>query len=377
MLALARGGFSTQQVDDALHGVSGRRTFTFRYDLYSSALALKQTLNYCSAGSVTFSAEQPVQRTCSFTMREDPSNVVAWGSDRVQPVVQVAIPGQSGTADFPLGMFWLASPGRTISAGGRILRQVQGYDGGQVLQDFKRSSRYYLGGSTQYTVAVGNLLTEAGITGSNIATSAAVMPVGRDWAPATPQQQVINDLLTGINYYYLWFNGSGIAQVQPFVLPPSRPVAYTLATDSRSVIGMGSADTVDYFGVPNRWIVTISQPDRPGQQTAVVVDNTSATSPTGQTARGRVILAQIQAVDAADGTTALAQGQRLAYYQSQVYETVDLELGLMPQFEDHDIVALNHTRLGISANFEVRGWQIALAAGQPMHLFLRALNPIS
>lgn len=321
-----------------------------------------------------------MQRTLSFTMREDPSNVVNWGSDRVQPIVQVAIPGQSGTADFPLGMFWIASPGRVISAGGRIVRQIQGYDGGQVLQDDKVSTRYYLGGSTNYITAVQNLLSGAGITSVNVTTDARVMPVGRDWAPATPKETIINDLLQAVNYYYLWFNGAGVAQVQPFVLPPNRnggvPVA-TIATDSRSIIGMGSADTVDFFGVPNRWIVTISQPDRPGQQTAVVVDNTSATSPTGQPARGRVILAQIQGVDAADGTTAAAQGQRLAYYQSQVFETVDLELALQPQYEDHDVVTINHTRLGINANFEVRGWQIALQAGSPMHLFLRALNPIS
>ena len=214
-----------------------------------------------------------------------------------------------------------------------------------------------------YTGVVEHLLQEANLP-RKITPSNAAIPVVKEWEAGTNKRQIINDLLDAINYESLSFDEDGYAVAKPYVSPQERGSEFTYQDDELSVMYPEVMQELDLFSIPNRWILSVSDPDRD----TVVVDFTNAdpASPTSTVRRGRTITEFVQEQDADSEATLIQKATRLAFESSQVYEAIEFETGLMPFHSGNDVYALVYDALGINAQYAEVSWEMDLVAGSKM-----------
>ena len=274
--------------------------------------------------------------------------------------------------EWPLGVFLLSTPPRIVDSTGVIIREIEAYDQLQVLIDDKVEDRYTVGQGTNYIVAVKALLDGAGIINQNLTPTASTLPVVRDWEPGTQKKIIINDLLGAINYRSLWFDENGVAVAMPYVSPADRASEYTYEINEESVILPGVVDSLDLFAIPNKWVLTVSEPDRDPLMS--VYTNENPDSPTSTVSRGRTIV-DYREYEAVDQATLDARAERIAFEASQVYQQVELSTGLMPFHSDSDVVTLIHPGLSILSKFGEVAWEYDLRPGAVMkHRLRRIVN---
>jgi hypothetical protein len=363
MQALAVNGYTEAQVIAALH--SPNRQIAFRYDLLDSSNKFKKALTTVTAASIANNSETVIKRTAKFTLRDD--TAINYLSDRIKPWVRIKMT-DGGWAEFPQGVFLLSTPPRKEDTTGTY-REIEAYDLLQLLTDDKVDTRYTVASGINYITAVGTVLTGASIADQNLTPTTLTLPADRDWEPGTIKLQIINDLLSAINYYSLEFNENGQAVAKPYISPSARASEYAYKNDSTSVIFPGVEQHIDLFAIPNKWVLVKSEPD-----SGVLIGsytNTNPSSPTSTVSRGRTIISYQSKVEAADQATITALAARAAYEASQVYEAVPFETAIMPFHSNADCLTLEHTRLGIYAKFEEVSWSFDFTPGARMKHELR------
>lgn len=364
-------GHTAQQIRDAISGRTGSRRWSFRYDLLDSANTFIQPLDgIVERCTISHDRFADIKRTAKLHIRD--TGRINYLSDRIQPWARLHLPpyGNNDWVEWPQGVFLLSTPVRS-AAQWAVTRQVEGYDLLQVYLDDKVSSRYTVAGGDQppavkYTDAVSALL---GSVAKNITASAATLPVTREWDPGTSKLEIINNLLSGVNYESLWFDERGTAMVQPYVAPSLRPAEWTYADDENGLIIPQVDQELDLFNTPNQWTIVVSAPDRPVLTSTYT--NSDPASPTSTVRRGRTIVDFRTEQDAADQETLDAKVARLAFEASQVYELLVFEAGAVPHHSGNDVCWVSYSPLAISAKFTSRSWEWELKAGQPMKHAMR------
>ena len=243
--------YTASDVQAAL--TAARRTMYYRYKLLDLNMNFKKWLmQNVTTASITMDTTQQVMRTASITLTEDPD--INYLSDRIQPFAFLQMT-DGNFAAFPLGVFLLSTPPRQTDSAQVITRQINGYDLTQYLVDMKTSDRYTIAAGTNYISAISSLLSGAGITQTNLTASSLTLPTALDWQGGTAYIDIINQLLSAINYYNLWFDSSGVAQAQPYISPSNLPPGYTYQDDSSSVMTPSVNQNLDLFSVPNQWVL--------------------------------------------------------------------------------------------------------------------------
>lgn len=249
-----------------------------------------------------------------------------------------------------------------------------------VLLEQASSVGTFFDGSTQASTTVQYLWTGSAHGSASISTlpmnitpSTKTLPVAMSWEPGTSYLRIINDLLSAVNYESAWFDENGTFVARPYQSPETRPPEYTYATDETSVIS-GTVDQVlDLYGVANKWVLVVSDPDR-----AAIVGsytNTSPSSPTSTVNRGRTIVDFRTEQDAADSASLNAKAQRLAFEASQVYEEVEFSTAVMPIHSNSDVYTITVDEMGVGAKYSEHTWEMPLVAGGLMkHSARRIVN---
>ena len=380
MQPLARNGYTDAEVLDALQGRHGTREVSFRYDLLDAENVYLGQLDNVITGTISQSYLADIKRTATFTLREN--GAINYLRDRIQPWVRLRMPRDPLTTptpaewdghryvEFPQGVFLLTSPVRTSDEANTVLRQVEAYDSLQVLLDDGIVNRQAAVVGDTYTATVDGLL---GSIASHSTTSDLVLPTSREWDPGTPKLTVINDLLTSINYEALFFDEYGRAVARPYVSPTDRGSEYTYADDAMSVILPQVAHALDVYGVANRWVLVVNNPDRPPLVSTYT--NSDPSSPTSTVGRARTILDFRTDQDAADQATLDAMTRRIATEASQVFESVTFSTALMPNHSHNDVYTFRFENLGLSQKYSETDWTMDLEAGAPMtHTVRRVVN---
>jgi len=365
------GVYTAVEVETALRAVgTGVRELSFRYELLNSVNTLLGDLDVVSAASVANNMFADIKRTAKFTIKDD--SVINYLSNRIKPYVRLRMP-DGGYVEWPQGVFLLSTPARQWKAGASLMREVEGYDQLLVLMDNKIEARYTAESGNTYTGYVTALLTEAGITDTNITASALTLPTDREWAPDTTFLTIINNLLSAINYDSLSFDEDGKAIAQPYVSPADRTSEFTYNTGETGVMSGDVNQTLDLFAVPNKWVITVSSPDQAVLTSSYT--NNGATSPTSTVSRGRTIVDFRKLEEAADQTTLDNKVARIAFNASQVYEVVEFSSLIMPIHQNADVVTVGITEMGIAASFSEHEWTMPLKAGMKMtHKFRRIVT---
>lgn len=377
MLSLGRDGYTSTEVRDALLG--DHREWRFAFEHLTDGNAPLGWLSGIEEAEIANNALATLKRSMKFRVSTVNDDTFDWAKDRIRPWAYLQMPG-GGEASFPLGVFLPATPSVEVSGVSQYqTRSVEAFDQLLVLSDDVLDARLTVTTGTNYVTAVADTLTAAGVTQQLLVPTALTLPADREWPPGTSRLEVVNDLLNAINYGSLFFNAEGFAAAEPYVSPADALSEFTYITDDRSVILPDAEHELDLFSVPNKWILYVSQPDRP--ELIATYTNTNPDSPTSTVARGRTITdfreEQAEGEEAVDQTTLDAKVARLAESASQVYSSVEFSTLIMPIHEDADVFRIEFPELGVSEKYSEHTWTLPLAAGGEMKHRVRKVVVLS
>lgn len=358
-------GHAPEEVLAALQGRSGSRRFSFRYQLLDSANRYVQDLGGVLSGTVSQNWLADIKRTATITLREQGG--VDYLSDRIQPFVRLHLPpyGTDDWVEWPQGVFLLTSPVRKVSAQGVVTREIQGYDQLQVYVEDVVGTRYSLAAGTVVTTAVQTLLASTlDPPAIRLTPHAGTLVAAKEWEGGTSKLKILNELLGMINYDSLSFDEEGAAVVSPYRSPQERAEEYTYADDDRGLVFPELEQGLDLWGVKNKWVLVVSEPDQPAITASYT--NANPASPTSTVRRRRTITDYRTEMEAVTQAVLTEKAKRLAFEASQVFETVPFRTGLMPTHSGNDVYRVRLERLAINAKYAETSWKMTLKAGAPM-----------
>lgn len=288
----------------------------------------------------------------------DPGNAVDWLSDRIRP--EMILDGVT----YPLGIF-LAASVRTQEDDTQRYVSIEAYDQCWILRDTKTEGLQYFESGTKYLTAVQSLLTGAGISMVNATPSEAVLSGAReDWDIGTSYLEIINQLLSEINYNPIWFDQNGLAVIEPASTPTAANIEHTLDdTNVESLLLPRISTEIDAYQAPNVFVVVCSNADK-SQGMVARAENTNPQSPLSITRRGRRIVIVEQVDNIADQEELQAYANRLRNESMISGEIIEVTTGLLPGFGVADVVALRYGDL-FTTCIE-HSWSMQLQVGGSM-----------
>lgn len=226
-------------------------------------------------------------------------------------------------------------------------------------------SRVYFAAGTPYLTAVKDLLGKAGIVLIRSTSTDAVLQEAReDWDIGTSYLNIVNQLLTEINYQELWFDASGTAVLQPFPALTTYSPDHVLDSNTvKSLLLPSFSRSLDMFSAPNVIICVCNNPDKTGQMIAVA-ENNAPTSPLSISRRGFRIAKKIRLDNIASQTAlqAYADNQRDRYMQ--ITERIVVQTALFAGFGVYDVTSLHYK--DFSGQCTERAWTMELVTGGTM-----------
>lgn len=199
--------------------------------------------------------------------------------------------------EYSLGVFIPATPtGNRASGGG--LRQVELYDKTLILQEDVEDKSYVVKKGTNVTNHVRALIQSSGEPRVSIEASDAVTNVQTVWNPGTPRLQIVNDLLSSINYTGLRATDNGILESVPNIDYEKKTPVWTFDdTNSTGLYMDDFGDEQDLFAIPNKW-VGLTRSDGDEASFKSVITNEDPNSPFSYQNRGRWITRVTENVEA-------------------------------------------------------------------------------
>jgi hypothetical protein len=273
--------------------------------------------------------------------------------------------------EFAQGVFVLPTARPNSTAGGTVTYQIDGYDLNHLLGDTVVKNRYYVAAGTNYVTAIKAALTTAGITSYNIDATTSTLPTSLEWEPGTSIFQIVDDLCAAISYVH-YFDENGLFIALAWVNPQQQTPIFSFKTDKMSLVESEATLELDAYGVPNTVILIVSEPELTSPLRSELSNN-NPESPTSIPSRGREIVRVIKGVQAADQTALDALAVQTLFQLSQIYESVDLKIGIVPVLGHNDSVYLEFDPFRLRARYEVLGWEIDMRPGGTMKLNVRRM----
>jgi hypothetical protein len=347
--SLAVNNYSEDQIIKAL---LSDRTIEYKYDLLDKNDKKIGTIDDIS-GSYSFNAASEIKGTGRFDFNEKNYKDIDFLSHRIKPYFCLKMGNE--WVKWGQGIYLLNSPDRIEKDGG-IYREVEAYDKSIILREDRVDNRYLIHAGSKYTDAVRILILSSGIEKISIQESDLELTVDKEYEIGTSKLEIINDLLNSINYNSVWFDGNGYCIVRKYINPIIRPVEFTYETNEKSIILPGSAETLDAFDVPNKFVRYLENPETGYMISSFVNDRSS--NPLSTVSRGRVIT-DIQAVtDIPDQATLDEYVQRIAYEKSQIFGGIRFLTLPMPHHTCLDCIRVKNDTLGINEKYIETGWSI-------------------
>lgn len=357
MTNLAQGGYTHEEV---LKRLEGDRMIDFRFELLDrSERKLKDLENV--TGSIRFDSSQEIMGTGTFHVRETTGVDFKEIDLRIRPVFMLST--ERGWLKYPLGIYIMSSPERQAQNCG-VYQNIDCYDYSTILREDKIRERLFLASGSNYVREVRNLINGAGIKKINIETSVLTVREDIEFEIGTNKLEIINALLTAINYEPLHFNGNGYAVSRRYVEPVNRRTEHSYRTDGKSIIKAGAKQSLDMYNVPNIFVRYTDDPD--GEELRSEYVNDSAGSRISTVNRGRNVVDIESVDDIADQETLDALVRRIAIEKSQTYDAITIPTGLMPHHEYRDCIFINETTLGIGNKYIEYAWEMDLSIGGTM-----------
>lgn len=365
MKDLSSAPYSDEEVRQVLFFAQGSRKIEFALELLDSGNQTIKELTMLPTGSVDLDAEAVIKRSASFSLVEDESSNISWGSDRIRVWLKLAMP-DGGWARWALGTFLIASPTRRPNSFRDATfetRQVDAYDLTIILQEDKLTERRTIPAGTPYTEAVADLISEAGVNSAQIATTSEKLASTREYEAGTARIDIINELLSEINYNALYCDEYGIFRTERYLSPARRTIDHRYRTDRDSIVHSDIELTLDTFDKPNVFVAVVSNPDVGELRSEAA--NHIATSPLSIEQRKREIVSYVTVNNIASQSELDAYVERLLEESMQVYEEITVATAIMPGHSVNDVIEFAFPDISAAKYIET-GWSIPLKSGDKM-----------
>lgn len=275
-------------------------------------------------------------------------------------------------AEFPLGLLVPATPKKQMDENGKVSWEVECYDGVIRLRQDCLTDLLYFAAGTPYIQAVQAVLVSAGISSVIVADPSGVeLPTDREFDTGTPKLEIVNTLLSEINYNNIRCDASGNFVISRYYEPSADRISVTYQGDRLSIIRQQMAVESDYFDVPNHWICVVSNPDQEEIYRSEYINDNSE-SPLSTVSRGIHLVKMVDGPDVVASQEELdAYVARVAFAEMQIFEIITFSTAIMPH-DALEIIALMHP--GASGIYQETGWTIPLEAGQEMNHTARRIS---
>ncbi|HET6917570.1 MAG TPA: hypothetical protein VFH56_15905, partial [Acidimicrobiales bacterium] len=291
-------------------------------------------------GSITHDGFAEVAGDCSLKITRE----LVWGKDRVRPWMTVS--DGVNTVRFDQGVFVMTTPDEKRGED-PITYDVTGYDLCHLLQD-DIGNTYVVAAGTTYLQAVRDVLTASGVGSTALLAGdmgATALPYTMVWglSDAGPTWlQVINDLLSVINYEPLWADEQGVFRSGPYADPATQPVGWTLDTsdDATNIVAPDRTLSADQYAAPNWWrFIRTNMSTTPTEGDGIYTPATNATDP-AQTLVGRIVRKVVH-LDAADQATLQAQGDKVVQQDQAITRVWRGSIDPLPVLGHRDVIQVN------------------------------------
>lgn len=402
---LGRGDWGDQEILDALTGRSGAREIKFRADILQDGAKARE-VQLAPGGSVTLDTDNDIIRSARFVLygpvdelKEEikPYMLLRMGDAEMASPVAIGAwdqwDAQGNTwdawaeknlsfdaagrfvfdgvklvpqyAEFGLGVFVPSTPARS-SEGGLNTWSIEAYDRTVILAEDGLDEPLYIAAGTRYLDAVLSILAGVGATNVMVSDYApTTLQADREFDVGTTKLEVVNTLLSEINYAPVYCDIEGRYVLEVYQEPSPAAPDYTYAADDMSVIGRDTQTETDYYGMPNVFIAVCSNPDLDEDYRSVYV-NDNPVSAFSTVRRGRRIVSEIYRPE-----QIASQADLDAYVKRQAFErtlsaseTVTFATALMPIHGRGDDLEIKHPDIA-GVYREVR-WTLPLEAGGEM-----------
>lgn len=269
---------------------------------------------------------------------------VNWLSDEIQPVLII------DDVEYPLAVVMPASVVPTTSEKGKEI-SIEAYDRCWRISDVKTESVIHFSAGDNYIDVVESLLVDAGIAMLMKTPTDAVLAEDReDWEIGTSYLDIVNQLLSEINYESLWFDENGIAILRPSLDLMAANVRMTFTDrdvdprDPKSAQVMNVLPTIkqtsDIFKAPNVFVCMCSNPDKEDVMIAVA-ENNNPESPLSIMRRGRRIVSVEQIDNIASQEDLQAYANKKRSESMTTGEIYTIRTLLLPNINTSDIIAVH------------------------------------
>lgn len=334
------------------------RTVNFRY------YVVRNGADYCELHAVE-GAEPKILMDDSSAIKTKlsgsfliPGEDVNWLTDEIRPVMII------DGVEHHLGVFLPANVSETETDTARRV-SIDSYDRGWIVQDHRTEHALYFPAGMNYLTAVGSVLTECGITLiSSVPTDETLAEDRADWDIGTSSLEIVNQLLSEINYEELWFDADGMAILEPKSTPSGTSVEHIL--DEKSVESLmipGIQRSTDFHSAPNVFICVCSNADKDSAMVAIA-ENTNPQSPLSIARRGRRISRLVHVDNIASQAELQMYADRMVTDSLLKGEVINVTTCLLPGYGTGDIVALRYGE--ISSICREKRWNMDLRIGGRM-----------
>lgn len=310
-----------------------------------------------NAPNIKFSASAEIKRSFSGEIVPDADFDLL--RDELQPMIF------SDGAWNSLGIFRPTTPKLSGSATGERLR-IDAYDRSWLLQTSRIETRLHLAAGLNYITAIEQQLAASGI-GLVIKTpTTSTLSCDReDWEPGTSRLTIVNTLLQEIGYRDIWFDGDGMAHLEPYAAPTAARISrrYSSRDVLRAPIAPDYQSESDIFSAPNVFIVVCANADNAETLVATAV-NDSPISSKSTFRRGMRICQQVKVNQIADQAALQAYADRLVSESQLSTQTITFSTLPEPGHGSGDVIAIDHPTIG--GVYEETAWSLTMRSGELM-----------
>ena len=368
MEQFARGQWTDRQILDALRGRDGVQSILFRVDILRDNAKVRE-VSLAPGGSVSLDKDAAIGRTARFALCEP----IDWLAEQIKPYMLLRMDASTPQyAEFPLGVFIPSTPKRSSSDGVNEWA-VEAYDRTVILAEDGLDEPLYIAAGTKYLDAIQNVVVSAGIT--DLMTSDyvdAALPADREFELGQSKLDIINALLSEINFNPIHCNADGIFVISAYKEPSPDKIDFTYAADALSSISADTSAETDFYGLPNVYIAVCSNPDMNANYRSVYI-NDNPTSPFSTVQRKRRIISEVYRPDQIASQDDLDVYVRRRAYENTLSasEIVTFSTALMPVHGRADTLAIRHP--DIKGVYAESNWTLPLDAGAEMEHTARRL----
>lgn len=367
MRPAARDGLTAAQVASLIRDSSAIEV-TSGLEIVDLSLNLVQDItDDFLGGSITRANYATLHGTADLNVTRD----LDWGTALIRPYMTIT--DQVLTARFNMGVYLTSSP-RTEAGEDPVTHAVAAYD---ILHWLNTpvGEAFVVAAGTGYLAAIETILIAQGILAYQIDQTqvAQVLPTAKAWAmdDHTTWLNICNDLCAAVGYQGIWSDWDGRLRIQQYLLPSDRSVEWVYDIEaSTSMLAPNRAVIRDWFDVPNRWVYFWSKDPEgaaPVEGAGLYVFNNTLEGPTSQAARGRVISAKPEQIDAVDQTALVAAAQQKIDADLRLKTTFEVITSPNPLHWHFDKVTMMDPALGpISDALSVR-WTLPLNGDDMTH----------